>query len=264
MAVWRLLEVETHDAFTNMAIDEAILTARIDGIVPNTLRLYCWEPSAVSVGRFQRIEDNVQIENCRKHDVSIVRRITGGGTVYHDAHDELTYSVIVRKDELKAHDVADIYARIYVGLTKALQSMGVTADFNEGSEKTCPNLTLKGRKISGSAQSHKKGIVLQHGTLLLDANFDRMFTFLRVPWIGTSTEIADIARKKITSIREELHRSVSIGEVSNALRKGFEKAIGIDFEKGKLTLNELDSARRLRKEKYETNEWSLHGTSLVA
>jgi lipoate-protein ligase A len=61
MHSWRLLKLETRNAFMNMAIDEAVLTARIAGIVPNTLRFYRWKPSAVSVGRFQKVSEEVHV-----------------------------------------------------------------------------------------------------------------------------------------------------------------------------------------------------------
>ncbi|MGB9779129.1 MAG: lipoate--protein ligase family protein, partial [Candidatus Bathyarchaeales archaeon] len=86
---WRLLKLETHNAYTNMAIDEAILTARIHNLIPNTIRFYRWKPSAVSIGKFQNIQNEVNIENCKKYGVDVVRRITGGGTVYHDAEGEI-------------------------------------------------------------------------------------------------------------------------------------------------------------------------------
>jgi len=92
MGNWRLLKLQTADAFTNMAVDEAVMKARIENRVPNTLRLYQWEPSAVSIGRFQTLNNEIHVDNCKKHGVDIVRRITGGGAVYHDQNRELTYS----------------------------------------------------------------------------------------------------------------------------------------------------------------------------
>ena len=143
MGAWRLLKLETHNAFMNMALDEAVLRARISERVPNTLRFYRWNPSAVSVGKFQKPENEVYLENCRRLSVDVVRRITGGGTVYHDAEDEVTYSVIARTEDLGVSDVAAVYARIYAGIADALRLLGITADFNEGYAKNCPNLTVK-------------------------------------------------------------------------------------------------------------------------
>jgi len=243
----------------NMAIDEAILQAKIKNLVPNTLRLYRWEPSAVSVGRFQKIENEVQLDNCRKLGVDVVRRITGGGTVYHDAEDEITYSAVVSKKDLETEDVSAIYARIYAGLAEALRTLGIKADFNEGNTKTCPNLMVNGKKISGSAQSHKMGVVLQHGTLLMDADLEKMFTLLRVPWAKTCMEVVDVAKNKITSINAERGEKLSTKTVSNALVQGFQTAFNIELANTKLSQHELVLADKLYREKYATDMWNLHG-----
>src|SRR3989337_1298006 len=99
MTAWRLTKLEVNDAFTNMAVDEAIVNARIENHAPNTLRLYQWKPSAVSVGRFQDISNEVHADNCRQHGVNIVRRLTGGGTGYHDSQGEITYSLIAKEED---------------------------------------------------------------------------------------------------------------------------------------------------------------------
>lgn len=261
MAVWRLLKPETYNAFMNMAIDEAIMKARIENHVQNTLRFYCWKPSVVSIGRFQNIENEVQLDNCREYGVDVVRRITGGGTVYHDAEDEITYSVVANKKDLGTPDITAVYAKIYAGLAEAVNTLGLTTDFNKGNVKTCPNLMVNGKKISGSAQSHKKDVVLQHGTLLVDVDLKKMFTFLRVPWARTCMEVVGVAERKITSIKKELGRHVSVEEVKEALVKGFQKALNMKLERGELTLYEKELAEKLCKEKYVTDDWNFHGRS---
>ncbi|MDH5375567.1 MAG: lipoate--protein ligase family protein [Candidatus Bathyarchaeota archaeon] len=260
--VWRLLKLETYNAFMNMAIDEAILRARIENLVPNTIRFYRWNPSTVSIGRFQSIENEVQLDNCRVHGVNVVRRITGGGTVYHDTEDEITHSVITNKKDLEAPDITAVYAKIYSGLAEAFKILGVNVDFDKGDVKTCPNLMVDGRKISGSAQSHKKGAVLQHGTLLVDVDLEKMFTFLRVPWAKTRMEVVNVGKRKITSIKKELGRDTSIEEVNNALIDGFQKALNIKLVEGELTLYEGELAKKLHKEKYATDEWNFHGRTI--
>jgi lipoate-protein ligase A len=259
LSTWRLLKLETHNAFMNMAIDEAILTARIEGHVADTLRFYRWEPSAVSVGKFQSVENEVQMENCKQLGVDIVRRITGGGTVYHDAEDEITYSLVASKESLKAEEIADVYERIYTGLTRALNMLGVAADFNEGSSKACPNLTVKGRKISGSAQCHRRGVVLQHGTILTNVNLEKMFTYLRVPWAESCMQVVNVARLKITSLYDELGKSVSRTELIRALREGFGQALDVKIVSGELTPHERELAEKLCERKYVATDWSLHG-----
>jgi len=250
MTVWRLLKLEVNDAFTNMAIDEAIVTPRIRDLVPNTLRFYQWKPSAVSVGRFQAVSNEIQIENCRQKGVDIVRRITGGGTVYHDSQGEITYSIIAKEKDFGITDVFLVYNTICNGLIEAAKILGVNADFNPGDPKNCPNIAIQGKKISGSAQFHRGGVLLQHGTFLLEADLEKMFTFLRVPWAKTI---------KLTSIKNELGKKVSTEEAYRALVKGFEKALNVQLREEVLTTYEQKLAQKLRREKFSTEEWNLRG-----
>ncbi|MFQ6086430.1 MAG: biotin/lipoate A/B protein ligase family protein [Candidatus Bathyarchaeia archaeon] len=260
MTVWRLLKLETNDAFTNMAIEEAIVTARIEGLVPNTLRFYRWNPSAVSIGRFQDVFNEVNVENCRSHDVDIVRRITGGGTVYHDFEGEITYSAIAKEEDLGTQDVVVAYNTICNGLIEAAKILGVKANFDPGDPRNCPNIAIDGKKISGSAQFHKGGVLLQHGTFLLDVDLTKMFTFLRVPWAKTITDVICVAKERITSIKHELASNISVERAYQALIKGFQKAFDTEFnEEETLTTYEQKLAETLRKEKYATNEWNLGG-----
>ncbi len=263
MQTWRVLELETRSAAMNMAIDEAIITARIIERVPNTLRLYRWAPSTVSIGKNQKPEIEIQLNNCKRLHVEVIRRISGGGTVYHDQNNEVTYSIVARTADLGVKDITSVYSKVYGGVRDALRLLGITADFNEGDTKNCPNLTVKGRKISGSSQANKRDVVLQHGTLLLDADLEKMFTFLRVPWAKTPEEVVAVAVKRITSLRQELGHPVSPNTAANALVSGFKNALGVQMTTGSLTDFEVQLADRLCKEKYATNQWTSQGKSIL-
>jgi len=265
MGVWRLLKLETRDAFTNMAIDEAILTARIAGKVPNTLRFYRWKPSAVSIGRFQNPFKEVHVENCRKHGIDIVRRITGGGAVYHDQDGELTYSVVVNRKDLECAEMDMIYAykAICDGLIEAVKILGTNAEFNPIDPKQCPNITVKGRKISGSAQSYRRGVLLQHGTFLVNIDHEKMFTFLKVPWAKTMLDVLEVSKKKLTSAKQELESQMSMEGVYQALIRGFEKALKIQLVEEKLTSFEQKLAEKLRRNKFSIEAWNFNGKAVV-
>jgi lipoate-protein ligase A len=265
MDVWRLLGLDVGDAFTNMAIDEAILTARIAEKVPNTLRFYRWAPSAVSVGRFQDTFSEVHVENCGKHGVDIVRRITGGGAVYHDYDGEITYSVVVDGKDLgyADMDIISAYKTVCEGLIEAVRILGTVAEFNPLDSEQCPNITIKGKKISGSAQSCKRGILLQHGTFLVDINHEKMFTFLKVPWAKTLVDVLKISKKKLTSTQQELESRVSMREAYQALVGGFEKALKIQVVEEELTSYERKLAEKLRKTKFATEDWNFNGKAVV-
>jgi len=257
--MWRLLKLETHDAAMNMAIDEAILRARVASKVPNTMRFYRWRPSAVSIGRFQDVHEQVNLDNCEEQSVEVVRRITGGGAVYHDSEGEITYSVIVRREDLGAEDVTAAYNKICSGLIKALELLRVKADFNPGDYKNCPNIAINGKKISGSAQSLKRGMILQHGTLLMSVNLEKMFTFLRVPWARTCVELVNIAERKITSVKNETGSEVTLQQAYSSLVKGFQQALDVELLDGTLTKEEDETARTLSREKFANKDWTFLG-----
>jgi len=260
MGDWRLLSLRVHDAFMNMAVDEAILTARIEDRVPNTLRLYRWRPSAVSIGYFQDAEKEANLEACRKNGVDVVRRPTGGGAVYHAFEGEITYSLIVNETDLGVSDAVTGYQKLCGGIIYALDRLGVKAEFSSGSPRECPNILASGRKISGNAQLRRRGVILQHGTVLVDINLEEMFTFLRVPWAKSVEEVVQVAERKLTSLRQVLNSEIPFNAVSEALIQGFGKALQAQFIRGELTPFEVETAEKLYG-KYRSDEWNLHRKS---
>jgi lipoate-protein ligase A len=258
MDTWRLLSLQTNNAYMNMAIDEAILNELIIGNVPNTLRFYRWEPSAVSIGRNQNPDTQVHIDSCKQQGVDIVRRISGGGTVYHDFEGEVTYSVTAKTSDFGTGDITSVYFKIYSAITDALRLLGVSTDFSGGDAKNCPNLTVKGKKISGSSQILTHGAVLQHGTLLQSVDLPKMFTLLKLNDVSC-TQAAEIAKRKITSIQDELGHKVAPETIANALAQGFKAILKIQLEEGELTPSEVENANKLYIEKYRNEKWNFSG-----
>ena len=245
----------------NMAIDEAILTARIAGKVPNTLRFYRWQPSAVSIGKNQNPENEVYLDACKRLGVDVVRRVSGGGTVYHDFEGEVTYSVTAKAEALGTADITSVYAKIYEAIKDALRLLGITADFSSGDAKNCPNMTVNGKKISGSSQTITRGVVLQHGTVLRSVDLPKMFMLLKLK-NASCTQAADIAKRKITSIQNELGHPVMPETVVNALAQGFKATLNIQLEPGELTPYEVELANKLCKAKFATAKWNFEGKTV--
>ena len=258
MDTWRYLPLSTNNAAMNMAIDEAILQARVVDKVPNTLRFYRWQPSAVSIGRNQNPEAEVYLAAAKQLGVDVVRRPSGGGTVCHDYEGEVTYSVIAKTADFGTGDITTVYTKIYGAITDALRLLGVPADFSTGDAKNCPNLTVNGKKISGSSQTITRGVVLQHGTILRSVDIDKMFQLLQLKG-ASCTQAADIGKRKITSIQTELGHKISPDTVANALAQGFKAILKIQLEPSELTIEEKELANKLYKEKYTTKEWNLSG-----
>jgi lipoyltransferase/lipoate-protein ligase len=258
MDTWRLLSLQTNNAYMNMAIDEAILNELIIGKVPNTLRFYRWNPSAVSIGRNQNPGNQVHIDSCKQQGVDIVRRISGGGTVYHDFEGEVTYSVAARTSDFGTGDIVSVYFKICNAITDALRLLEVSADFSGGDAKNCPNLTVNGKKISGSSQIITHGVVLQHGTLLRSVDLPKMFTLLKLNNVSC-TQAAEIAKRKITSIQDELGHNIAPETIADALAQGFRAILKIQLEEGELTPSEVENANKLYIEKYSNEKWNFGG-----
>ncbi|MGA3112407.1 MAG: hypothetical protein ABSE15_10340, partial [Candidatus Bathyarchaeia archaeon] len=128
------------------------------------------------------------------------------------------------------------------------------ADFSSGDAKNCPNMTVKGKKISGSSQAITRGVVLQHGTVLRTVDLPQMFTLLKLKNVSCS-QAADIAKRKVTSVENELGRAIAPETMVDALARGFASVLNLQFEIGKLTSHEGELANRLCNRKYATDEW---------
>jgi lipoate-protein ligase A len=241
----------------NMAVDEAILEARILNKVPNTLRFYRWLPSAVSIGYAQDPAKEADLEACKVHGVDVVRRPTGGGAVYHDSEGEITYSVTVDEQTLGSSDQLLIYNKLCSGIIKALGKLGAQANFDEGTSTRCPNILLTDKKVSGSAQLRRRGVILQHGTILMDLDFQKMFTFLKVPWARNIEQVIPVMRRKLTSIHLAVNPKTSENEILEALAQGFSEALNAEFTEASLTSLETETAKRLYK-KYRSDGWNSH------
>jgi lipoate-protein ligase A len=251
--------VEVYSSFENMAIDEAMLETRLKNRVDNTIRFYQWNPSAVSIGRFQDAQREVELENCREYGVNVVRRISGGGAVYHDSDYELTYSVVAKQEDLGSYDVAENYRFICNGLIEGIRDLGLEADYSRGDRRNCPNVTVNGRKISGSAQTIRKGTILQHGTILINVDLTRMFKFLKVPTRGVCADWKHRVDEKITSLTRELGYSPSLLQIEKLIIQGFKRALQIDLIKNTLSDTESRLADQLRTAKFSTESWNLEG-----
>lgn len=249
---WRLLDTGLRDAFYNMALDEAIAIARARKMVPNTLRFFRWDPSAVSIGYFQSMEEEVDVEVCDRLGIDYVRRRTGGGAVYHDRDGELTYSLVINEDHpLISRDFQKTYETLCSGIVKGLRALGVPAEF-----KPINDIVVGGKKISGNAQTRSMNVVHQHGTILRDVNPTLMFTVLKVPSEKIRDKLIKSVEERVTSIKNYLKREVGFEELKDALIRGFEEAFNIRLIPGEVTSFEEKTAMKLKVEKYSTREWN--------
>ncbi len=243
---WRFVRFEHHDAAMNMALDEAVSIGIASSSSPPTIRLYGWQPSAVSIGRFQSLRDEVDLERCRELGVDVVRRRTGGGAVYHDSEGEITYSLIAPERSMPG-DINAAYQEICGHVVSALAALGVESRF-----APINDILVGGKKISGSAQTRRNSVFLQHGTLLLDTDFERMFSVLRVSDAKNAGRQLASAKERVTGLRA--HTDASRGQVLDALEKAF--TAGREYQPGGWSEAELQEAGRLVATRYGTEQWN--------
>ncbi len=248
---WRLLRHGARRAYENMAIDEAVLRHVAEGASPPTLRFYRWQPSAVSIGYFQGIEQEVDLAACEERGVDVIRRLTGGGAVYHDYDGEITYSLTLPDDYPGIpRNVLDSYAVLCAGLVEGLRALGMDAEF-----KPINDIIVKDKKISGNAQTRRFRGILQHGTLLCEVDPHLMFTLLKVPNEKIRDKLIAGVEERVTSIKREMGE-VDRDRVTEAMIAGFVETLGIALEPGELTDEEMSLAEELRRERYESDTWT--------
>lgn len=242
---WRVVGLETHEAYFNMALDEAISEGVRSGSSPPTIRFYNWKPDAVSIGYFQGIRDEVNLDVCKELGVDCVRRWTGGGAVYHDFEGEITYSVIAPASAFPKN-IIESYRLICGWVVKGLESLGIEAEF-----KPVNDILVKNKKISGSAQTRRGGILLQHGTLLYGLDLKTMFSVLNVSRQKITDKMIKSAEERVTCIME--HSDAGKKEVYEALVNAFTE--GKDYGFGTWSIDELARAGELTEKKYRSDAW---------
>ncbi len=266
---WRLLHTGPADGPTNMAIDQAIMEAVIRREVLPTLRFYGWQPPCLSLGRFQPVTV-VNQEECRARGYDLVRRPTGGRAILHD--EELTYALVVPQHDPRFRDYRDVlasYRAISTALVRGLERLGVTAQLTPAYEHPVHpataacfdqpadyEITVGGRKLVGSAQARRGGVILQHGTVLLDVDLDALVAVLCPPVGITPGALRERLADRLTSLRQVVGRPVAFAEVAAALAEGFQQTFAVRLVSDELSVTERQRAERLRRAKYAAGDWT--------
>ncbi|WP_139489392.1 lipoate--protein ligase family protein [Brevibacillus dissolubilis] len=273
MTSWRYIITENMSPAMNMAIDEAILIAHSEGKVPPTVRFYTWDPATLSIGYFQKAEKEIDIEAVERHGFGFVRRATGGRAVFHDQ--ELTYSVIVNEDYPNMpRSVNESYKVLSMGLLHGFQNLGLNAEMvslasEEEKEKySSPGssacfdspswyeLVVEGKKVAGSAQTRQKGVILQHGSILLDMDVDMLFSLLKFSSDRLRQRMIDGFRERAVTINEVSERRIELPESIEAFYKGFASGLGVELVPSELSEYEQKLAEELAETRYSTREWN--------
>jgi lipoate-protein ligase A len=252
MTVWRLLDYEVPNRpAMNLAIEEAVFIEKARRKTMSTVRFWR-NKNTVVVGYSQNVAAEVNLKVCREKGIEVIRRFSGGGAVYQDLGN-LNYSITIDADHplIKNCDIAQSYRIFCSSVLAAFRTLGVEPVFVPPS-----NILVGQKKISGNAQSRKKGVILHHGTLLVNSDLALLAETLDIPPQATNRKGVASNKGTVTNLADELGRQITMNEVKEALRLGFENFFIVNLEKGTLSNEEKKTAEKLCVEKYSSREWN--------
>lgn len=257
----------------NMALDECLLNWQSAKSMPPTIRFYEWNVPTLSIGYFQSVEKEINMDEVKRRGFGFVRRPTGGRSVLHDR--ELTYSVIVSEDYPNMpKTVTEAYRVISQGLLEGFKELGLDAYFavpktqQEKDDLKNPRsavcfdapswyeIVVEGRKIAGSAQTRQKGVILQHGSIPLDIELDTLYELFLFPNERVKERMKSMFSAKAIAINELTDRTFTIEQLIRAFKIGFEKGMHIELVPYELSSEQIEAVNKLAQEKYESKEWN--------
>jgi lipoate-protein ligase A len=258
--IWRLIETASLDGPGNMAVDEAILLSFDPRRSAPVLRLYGWDPPAISCGRYQRPHEALDLERCAARGVPAIRRVTGGGIIYHA--EELTYSIVCAPCHIpQASSVKESF-RILTGfLCRFYARLGLDPSYaveRQGEERApfcfagreSYDILVNGRKIGGNAQRRLRRVIFQHGSIPLSNCLPVAVPFLRDKPAGLEESVTSLAEEGIKP---------DIALLKKELAAAFSENFNVTFDRDGLTGEELAMAGALRANKYTSDAWNLYG-----
>ncbi|HJV64574.1 MAG TPA: biotin/lipoate A/B protein ligase family protein [Geomonas sp.] len=263
LPTWRLIDAGPLDGPANMALDEALLSCFDPNSSLPVLRLYDWEPPTLSLGRFQDARGSLRLDLCAADGVRIVRRMTGGGIIYHG--DEITYSIVCAPEQIgDATGVKDGFRKLCGFLLRTYRRLGLepafAIDLNPAGERLGErtafcfagkeeyDVLVKGRKIGGNAQRRMRGVILQHGSIPLKSRVQLALPYLREPAHGATNAVSlyEVGIRAEPTYLKQL------------LVESFEKCLGVRLVADGVSEDEKRAAARLEETKYRCQEWTLN------
>ena len=235
------IESRSTNPYYNLALEEYIF----NNMDPSESYFLLWQnANTIVVGKFQNTHEEINQEAVDANEIKVVRRLSGGGAVYHD-EGNLNFTFIVSKEGNKEFDFS-IFVKPII---KALSDLGIKAEFTGRND-----ITIDGLKISGNSQYIKNNRVLHHGCIMLDSNLDKVKDALRVKEAKFESRSVKSVRSRITTINEHAPSKISM----ETFKKAIKDNVFRDTEVREYCLTEDDQAEiaKLEKEKYSTWEWN--------
>ncbi|MBZ2175195.1 lipoate--protein ligase [Schnuerera sp. xch1] len=206
--------------------------------------LWINEPSII-IGKNQNTIQEINLDYVRKNNINVVRRLSGGGAVYHD-YGNLNYTIISKNKE----SVAFNFEAFSKPVIEVLEKLGIKAEFTGRND-----LTIEGQKFCGNAQYMKKGKVLHHGAMLYDTDLNVLGNALKVSRDKIESKGVKSVRSRVTNIKDHLNEDITIEDFKQLLLKHMFES-DKEIRQYKLTEKDYLNINKLMKEKYDTWEWN--------
>jgi lipoate-protein ligase A len=257
---WQLLDTGKRHAAWNMAIDEALLLTCESHSLP-VLRFYQWENPTLSLGYFQNFSE-VNVIECERMGIDWIRRPTGGRAVLHD--DELTYSVIAPLEKMST-SIEVSYEMLSEALAIGIKKLGLYAQLTtrhksrDNKNPVCfvapaySELTIYGKKVIGSAQMRTKHALLQHGSIPITLDRERL---VRIFNLECSHATLELIKEQSAGLRDFLTQSFDLSKLKNCICEGFKEKFGMQFIEIEMSEPVKNLACQLFAEKYSTQGWN--------
>jgi len=243
---WQLIAAEPTEPHMNLALDEVLTLEVGKGLHPPTLRIWGWSRRCIVLGRFQSVRNEVDEANAAKHEVQLVRRISGGGAMFIEPDGAITWSIYAPEAMVKGMSFAESYAMFDGWVIEALRGLGVDAWYDPLND-----ITSSGGKIGGADQARRGGAVLHHTKMAYQMNVPLMLEVLRIGQEKLSDKGIKSAEKRVGPLRQqtELPRA----EIIDAMVGFFRERHGLTD--GTLSPDEIAAAELLVRERFATRDW---------
>ncbi|KUL36966.1 lipoate--protein ligase [Streptomyces sp. NRRL F-4489] len=246
---WQIIHEGPQSPELHMALDEVLTAEVAAGRRPPTLRVWEWDRPAVIIGSFQSLRNEVDPEGAARHGVTVVRRISGGGAMFVEPGNTITYSLCVPNSLVQGLSFAESYAYLDDWVLAALGDMGIRAWY-----KPLNDIATDAGKIAGAAQKRMvagDGAVLHHVTMSYDIDADKMLDVLRIGKEKMSDKGTTSAKKRVDPLRRQT--GLPRAEVIERMIASFRARYG--GSPGTVTAEELARARELAAGKFSSEEW---------
>ncbi|MGW7513987.1 lipoate--protein ligase family protein [Streptomyces sp. NPDC054796] len=247
---WQLVHEPPQPPELHMALDQVLTEEVAAGRRPPTLRVWEWASPAVIIGSFQSLSNEVDAEGARRHGVSVVRRVSGGGAMFVEPGNTITYSLSVPDALVHGLSFADSYAYLDDWVLTALADMGIKAWY-----QPLNDIASKDGKIAGAAQKRLasgSGAVLHHVTMSYDIDADKMLDVLRIGKEKMSDKGTKSAKKRVDPLRRQT--GLPRAEVIDRMIGSFRARYGLTT--GSVTDEEMARAQELARTKFTSEEWT--------